>query len=171
VFGVPSRDAVQLAVALPVTIVATLAIGASEELLFRGLPFQLVVEGLGAAGGTLVLAGLFGLAHLGAGGSLAGVAGTAGWGVLLCVARLRTGSLWFPIGFHWAGNLVEGVVWVPTSGQRWSHPLLTYASRGDPRFTGAEFGPEAGLFSAAVVAAALAVTWGVASLRDRRVGV
>lgn len=74
----------------------------------------------------------------------------------LCDARLRRGSLWFPIGFHWAGNFVEGVVFgMPTSGQSWSHPLLRYDAGGHPVFTGGAFGPEAGLFMAVAALAAL----------------
>jgi membrane protease YdiL (CAAX protease family) len=142
--------------AVSLAIAVTLAIGVSEEFLFRGYPFHLLVEGLGRVGGTLVLAGLFGLAHLGAGGTVAGVAGTAAWGIFLCDARLRWGSLWFPIGFHWSGNFFEGVVFgMPTSGQSWSNPLLHYQPVGDPIFTGGAFGPEAGLFMAVAAVAAL----------------
>lgn len=133
-----------------------LVIGVSEEFLFRGYPFHLLVEGLGRAGGIAVLAGLFGLAHLGSGGTIAGVLGTAVWGAFLCEARLRRGSLWFPIGFHWAGNFFEGVVLgMPTSGQSWSHPLLRYQATGDPILTGGAFGPEAGLLMGAAAVAAL----------------
>lgn len=151
----PERHLSAAAVAVGVTMV----IGVNEEFLFRGYPFHLLVEGLGRTGGILFLAALFGLAHLGAGGTLAGVVGTAAWGVFLCDARLRRGSLWFPIGFHWAGNFVEGVVFgMPTSGLSWSHPLLRYQPRGDPLFTGGAFGPEAGLFmTAAALAAFLAM--------------
>lgn len=148
----PERHLSTVAVAAGVTMV----VGVNEEFLFRGYPFQLLVDGLGRTGGILLVAALFGLAHLGAGGTLAGVVGTAAWGAFLCDARLRRGSLWFPIGFHWAGNFVEGVVLgMPTSGQSWSHPLLRYEPRGDPVFTGGAFGPEAGLFMAVAALAAL----------------
>ncbi|HEU4382023.1 MAG TPA: CPBP family intramembrane glutamic endopeptidase [Anaeromyxobacteraceae bacterium] len=164
-FSVPGADAWSRLAALPVAVAVTLVIGTSEEFLFRGYPFHLLVEGLGRAGGIVTLAGLFGLAHLGAGGTLAGVLGTAAWGAFLCLARLRLGSLWFPIGFHWAGNLVEGVVFgMPTSGQSWSHPWLGYRSTGNTLLTGGAFGPEASLFSAAVALAA----WLVLSVRSGR---
>lgn len=150
-FTLPGRGVAGHLAALPVAVAVTLVIGVSEEFLFRGYPFHLLVEGLGRAGGVSIVAALFGLAHLGAGGTLAGVAGTAAWGVFLCLVRLRLGSLWFPIGFHWAGNLFEGVVFgMPTSGQSWSHPLLAWHPAGDPLLTGGAFGPEASPLGAAV---------------------
>ncbi len=156
VFSVPGSAGGKILSAVPLAIAVTLVIGVSEEILFRGYPFHLLVEGLGRAGGILVLAGLFGLAHLGSGGTAAGVVGTAAWGIFLCDARLRWGSLWFPIGFHWFGNFFEGVVFgMPTSGQSWSHALLHYHPTGDPIFTGGAFGPEAGLFMAVAAVAAL----------------
>lgn len=85
-----------------------------EELVFRGYPFQRLLQGgLGPARTLALFAVFFGIAHWGN----PGLAGTAkAWAtlnialaaVLLGLAWLRTGSLALPIGIHLGWNWCQG---------------------------------------------------------------
>ncbi|QQR73474.1 MAG: CPBP family intramembrane metalloprotease [Holophagales bacterium] len=76
----------------------------AEELVMRGLVLdRLRRTALGAAGAIGVVAVFWALLHWSYGpGTLALIAAD---GILLGIARHRTGSLWVPIGMHVLGNL------------------------------------------------------------------
>ena len=110
-------------------LAAAVAVGAGEELLFRGVLLHRMVRDVGRLGAVVLTALLYAAVHAirtGAsrGGvittwsglersvallspllesdAVPGVVGLAGLGLLLAVARLRTGSLWVSIGIHTA---------------------------------------------------------------------
>lgn len=73
---------------------------------------------------------------------------TALAGVWLAVAYLRTRSLWFPLGIHWAWNWALGSVFgLPVSGitEIAPHPLLQGTDLGPAWLTGGSYGIEGGL--------------------------
>ncbi len=122
----------------------------AEEALFRGYPLQTMTRarliGLGVLITSFAFAGLHfrnpnlkqGLPYLNL--VLAGV-----W---LAVAYLRTRSLWFPLGIHWAWNWALGSLFgLPVSGinDLAPHPLLYGTDLGPPWLTGGNFGIEGGL--------------------------
>ncbi len=128
-------------------VALALLLGAwGEELVFRGLWFS-VLRGrwpfpLAALGSTLV----FSLLHMANPGWTwrAGVGVfLAGW--LLALAREDTGSLAWPVGFHWAWNLVQGPVLGFTVSGLPLPSLWTAHLDGPAWWTGDAFGPEAGL--------------------------
>lgn len=80
-----------------------------EELLFRGFPLQVLIEGIGIAPALFVSTVLFGLAHLQEQGWL-GVVHAGGGGILLAVSYLKTRALWMPIGIHFAFNYFVGLL-------------------------------------------------------------
>ena len=109
---------------------AAMVVGVGEETLFRGILLRRFSLDLGARGGLALTTIIYGIVHALRGGkvasvgpwagvertlglfaplgnpaTLAGVAGLCGLGLLLAVARQRTGSLWVPIGIHaaWVG--------------------------------------------------------------------
>jgi membrane protease YdiL (CAAX protease family) len=119
----------------------------SEELLFRGYAFQVLVEGLGVVPAVTLSAGVFGLGHL-FNPEVGAVAvlniGLAG--VLLAGAYLKTRSLWTAIGLHWAWNWVMAAVFdLPVSGITFDVPGYDTVELGPDRLTGGSFGPEGGL--------------------------
>lgn len=121
---------------------------AAEEALFRGYPFQKLVEGFGAIAATLVASAAFAVAHAG-NPSVNGVALLNIFlaGVVLSLAYLRTRSLWFAtavhLGWNWA---MAGLLDLPVSGlELFDAPLYEPVDRGPAWLTGGAFGPEAGL--------------------------
>jgi hypothetical protein len=135
----------------------TLAIAAtSEELVFRGYPFQQLVEAITSVGGIAVTSILFGLVHLGnAHHTWVSTINTALVGVPLAIAYLRTRSLWMPVGIHFSWNFVLGfVIGLPVSGFTFPESLLKGQVRGATWITGAEYGPEGGVLATFVILSA-----------------
>jgi uncharacterized protein len=125
----------------------------NEELIFRGYPFQRLVESVGAPGAILILSGLFGAVHLGnPNASWVGAANTVLVGVLFSIAYLRTRMLWLPIGMHFAWNYVQGfVLGLPISGMSLPVSMLHAEAKGSQILTGGAYGPEAGLLTTGVI--------------------
>lgn len=126
---------------------------ANEEIIFRGYPFQRLVESIGATGAIMILSVLFGGIHLGNPNSTwVGAANTALVGVPFSVAYLRTRTLWLPFGMHFAWNFVLGfVLGLPVSGISSSVSLLRAEASGSEFLTGGSYGPEAGILATAVI--------------------
>jgi membrane protease YdiL (CAAX protease family) len=84
-----------------------------EELLFRGFPLQVLMEGIGIVPALFVSSALFGLAHVQEQGWL-GVVWAGSAGILLSVSYLKTKALWMPIGIHFSfnyfGDLLESLI-------------------------------------------------------------
>lgn len=139
---------------------ATLAIvllqSGAEEVACRGYLLHALARWRGAAAALVGSSVIFGLLHgLNPGVTPAALANTALVGLLLGLIRLR-GTLWAAIGFHAAWNFLMGFVLAqPVSGVRWPG-LLATAAEGSPALTGGEFGLEASLPLAALIALAIA---------------
>jgi membrane protease YdiL (CAAX protease family) len=128
----------------------------NEELIFRGYPFQKLVESLGPPGAVAVSSACFGLAHLGnSHHTWISTLNTMLVGIPLSIAYLRTRSLWMPVGVHFTWNYVQGFVFgLPVSGYTFSSSLLKVQVHGAAWLTGSEYGPEGGLLSTMVVVGA-----------------
>jgi len=128
----------------------------NEELVFRGYPFQKLVESLGPPGAVAVSSAFFGLAHLGnSHHTWISTLNTMLVGIPLSLAYLRTRSLWMPVGMHFTWNYVQGFVFgLPVSGYTFSTSLLNAHVHGAAWLTGSEYGPEGGLLSTIVVVGA-----------------
>lgn len=144
-----SHSLLRMILVLWVLLVGSLA----EELMFRGYPFQRLVEAIGAGGAILVFSALFGLVHLmNPGASFWGLFNTVAIGVVLSVAYLRTGALWLPWGIHFAWNATLGVVFgLPVSGIRLFNIVIRTTAAGSHWLTGGTYGLEASLPGAVVV--------------------
>jgi len=125
----------------------------NEEIVFRGYPFQRLVESIGAPGAILILSVLFGAVHLGnPNATWVGAVNTALVGIPFSVAYLRTRMLWLPIGMHFAWNFVQGfVLGLPVSGMAVPVSVLHAEATGPVSVTGGAYGPEAGLLTTAVI--------------------
>jgi len=137
---------------LAVLLVAALA----EEVVFRGYPFQRLVEAVGPVAATLLASAAFGIRHLANPDSTRGstlVTVLAGW--LLAMAYLRTRGLWLPWGLHFAWNASMGLLFgLPVSGMRTFSPVISTNAHGPVWLTGDGYGPEGSAVAAAVLIAA-----------------
>jgi uncharacterized protein len=142
----PNGNAAYLAIIL---LLYYALVAVSEEVLFRGIGFRIVEEGLGTWAALAVSAVLFGLAHLGNSNATlwAALALALESGILFAAVYVLTRALWLPIGLHLAWNYFLGCVYgMPVSGS--SQPgLLQSVVTGPDLWTGGAFGPEAGLIT------------------------
>jgi len=130
-----------------------------EELIFRGYPFQALVDGTGVWPAVLISSLLFAALH--------------GWnpnitwlamaniflaGILLALAYLRTRSLWFATALHVGWNWAMASLFdFPVSGLTgFETPLYDVVEAGSDWWTGGAFGPEAGLAGTLVLLAGTA---------------
>jgi membrane protease YdiL (CAAX protease family) len=138
------------------TLCVLLVAATSEELVFRGYPFQRLAESLGAAAAVALFAGLFGLVHLGnPSRTWISTLNTMLVGIPLAVGYLRTRALWLPVGLHFAWNFLQGFgLGLPVSGIGPPLSVLKAAVRGSELVTGGSYGPEGSLLTTGVIAAA-----------------
>jgi CAAX protease family protein len=131
------------------------AAAADEELVFRGYPFQRLVELAGPVIAVIVVAALFGAAHLrNPFQSWISTLNTALVGVLLAICYLRTRALWLPLGIHFAWNFVQGyVLGFPVSGIVFQGGILQPKISGPAYLTGSAYGPEGSILSLGMIAA------------------
>ncbi len=144
-----------------------LGVAFNEEIIFRGYPFQRLVQGALGKLGTLLLFGLFfAYAHW----HNPGMTGaTRYWAtlnialaaVLLGLAWIRTGSLALPIGIHLGWNWCQGPLMgfkvSGTDADGWLKPVL---HPGSPDWVhGGVFGLEGSLACAVLCASACALLW------------
>lgn len=123
-----------------------------EEMLFRGYGFQVLVRGIGAFATILPMAVLFGLAHSDNlnFGPLA-LFNTILWGIILGYAYIRSGDLWLPIGLHFGWNWTLPLLGVNLSGFTMNVTGFEMHWKTGALWSGGAYGPEAGLFTTAVV--------------------
>lgn len=148
------------------TLVFFALAAAFEEAVFRGYPFQVLVQGIGVWPAVVASSVVFALAH-GANPNLdaPALANLFLAGVLLAVAYLRTRSLWFATALHLGWNWTMATLLdLPVSGlEEFDTPFYSGRETGADWWTGGAFGPEGG------VAATLALVAGIVWLaRSRR---
>ena len=145
--GVSFRRTLDLhAMARIVAVLGVLITGAlAEELMFRGYPFQRLVEGIGAPWAIVVFSVLFGVVHLAnPGATIWGLINTMAIGVLFAAAYLRTKALWLPWGIHFGWNAALGLVFgLPVSGLRLFNVAVHATAQGPRWLTGGSYGLEA----------------------------
>jgi len=149
----PSTFAARSELAYGGGLLLILSISATnEELIFRGYPFQKLVQSLGPPGAVALSSACFGLVHLGnPHHTWISTVNTMLVGIPFSIAYLRTRSLWMPVGMHFTWNYVQGfVLGLPVSGLALSPSVLQAQVHGAAWLTGSAYGPEGGLISTAV---------------------
>ena len=128
---------------------------ADEELVFRGYPFQRLVDVGGPVFAVITLSALFGFAHLrNPFQTWISTINTALVGVMLAICYLRTRALWLPLGIHFAWNFVQGfVLGLPVSGMVFPSGILQAKISGPFWFSGGAYGPEGSILCSGVIAA------------------
>jgi len=150
----PSGTDAASAVALFLPVTLFFAVSATtEELLFRGYPFQRLVEASNGFMALAIFSALFGYLHAGnPHATHLSILNTVLAGILLSLAYLKTRALWIPIGFHFSWNWMLCLLGLPVSGlvmtpMPWKVVAL-------PEYTwlhGGDYGPEGGLLATIVL--------------------
>ncbi len=140
-------------------ILALLAAALTQELLFRGYPFQRLMEAIGLTLATIMASVVFAAArtggHAGAGTFLTSLL----LGFLLAMAYLRTRALWLGWGFHFAWNSSMGLLFgLPVSGTTAFSPVFSTYATGPASLTGEGYGPEGSAVAVLVLLALLIAT-------------
>jgi uncharacterized protein len=135
----------------------------AEEATFRGYPLQTFTRAKLAVVGVLLTSVPFALGHLWNPNVVPGVtfANTALAGIWLAVAYLRTRSLWFPLGVHWAWNWALGSFFgLPVSGLRLvGATFLKPEDVGPAWLTGGSYGLEGGAACTVAMVMSIIITW------------
>ena len=128
-----------------------LATGAmAEEVMFRGYPFQRILEGAGSVVAIFVLSIFFGVAHWwnphARDVAFFSLFNTVFVGVLLSIAYLRVRNLWLPWGIHFAWNATLGSLFgLSVSGLNEFSVVVHGKATGPVWLTGGSYGIEGGL--------------------------
>ena len=123
-----------------------LSVAVFEEIIFRGILFRLIDDRWNTFAALFVSALIFGFGHLPNPGATiwSSFAIAVEAGLLLGAAYKFSGTLWLPIGIHWAWNYVEGnVLGFAVSGTPVTEKVFSPIITGPEWITGGVFGAEA----------------------------
>lgn len=128
--------------------IAFVLVGFAEEFVFRGYAQFTLATGMGFWPAAILLSAAFGAGHLfNAGEGWIGALSVMVFGLFACFTLRRTGSLWFAIGFHAAGDYAESFLYsVRDSGTVATGHLLNSSFHGSKWITGGSIGPEGSVF-------------------------
>jgi membrane protease YdiL (CAAX protease family) len=119
----------------------------SQELIFRGYPFQRLINAIGPTLATVLISICFVIVYYQPEMPHAAVFALFLLSVILCIAFLRTRAIWLPWGLHFAWNAATGPLFgLPISGfrgfARGFTPVIQSLPPGPEALTGADYGPE-----------------------------
>ena len=143
---------------------------ACEEIIFRGILFKMIDEQFNTVVAFAVSAIFFGAVHLANPGATwwAGLAIAIEAGIMLSAAYKYSGTLWMPIGIHWAWNYMQGnILGFAVSGGNAGESIFIPEITGPDIITGGPFGAEASIV-AVIIGSILSVLLIVSWLRSRR---
>jgi membrane protease YdiL (CAAX protease family) len=162
-FDVQTRGAAQLASGFLIVLAFFLVAGASEELIFRGFPFQALVHNLGGPAAVAISSVVFGLAHLAnPSASAISTINTILAGVWLGLAYLVTRSLWLATALHYSWNLAMAFIFgLPVSGFTMFNQLawLRGSEGAQVWISGGSYGPEGGAAATAALLLSTVAIW------------
>ena len=137
---------------LPFVMLGLAAGSASEEVLFRGYPLQILIAAAGPFAAIIPIGVLFGLMHSGnPNAGWFGIVNTAGFGILFGYAFYRSRDLWLPIGLHFGWNFTLPLFGVNVSGLKigvTGHQMVWTAGMW---WSGGDYGPEASVLTSVVL--------------------
>lgn len=133
-----------------------LLVAIGEEVIFRGVFFRWIDEKWGFGVALVLSALIFGLVHISNDNATlwSSLAIAIEAGLLLGAIYKYSGTLWMPIGVHWAWNFSQGNIFgFKVSGTDAGSSLLYSDVSGSEWLTGGAFGAEASVIAVVVGAA------------------
>ena len=141
---------------------ACVAVGVSEEFLFRSYFLQTLWKSLGFWPASIVIALVFAADHYfeKPGENLWDVITLVSLSLMMCYSVLRTGTLWFAVGFHVSFDFMQlFVIGTPNGDHIPADRLLNATFNGPAWLTGGVLGTEASLLMYPLIALAWAYIW------------
>ncbi len=129
-------------------------ISTGEELFFRGIIFQALIQRFSPYLVTLIVSLAFSLLHLFNGNSnIISFSNTFLASILFSLAYLQTKSLWLPISLHFFWNFFQDILLgSPVSGFDFDIAILKLSSFSNPSILlGGEYGIEGGVLATAIL--------------------
>jgi membrane protease YdiL (CAAX protease family) len=151
-----------LLVAALAWLAANICVGVAEELWFRAYWLQTLWKSIGFWPASIVIALFFAADHyfFKAGENLWDVITLVSLSLLMCYSVLRSGTLWFAVGFHVAFDYTQLFVIGSPNGERVPQGRLLEVSFSGPDWlTGGVLGTEASLLMYPLIALAWLYVW------------
>jgi membrane protease YdiL (CAAX protease family) len=151
-----------VALSLIGTLVLFVVAALAEEAIFRGYGLQTLTRAQLAWVGILLTSVPFAMGHLWNPNVVPIItfANTVIAGAWLAISYLRTRSLWFPLGVHWAWNWALGsICGLPVSGLKIGTPLLNATDAGPAWLTGGRYGIEGGVAASIALVVSILFVW------------
>jgi len=129
------------------------AVGFTEEIVMRGYILRNLLLDMNARAAVALSAFIFAIFHAANPGfEPLAMANIFLVGVYLALVALKEGSLWYPIGFHFAWNFLLGfVLSLPVSGVPVEGAVVIERDGSPSIFSGGNFGPEASVVCSALL--------------------
>ena len=124
-----------------------LIVAVGEEVLFRGIVFRMIDDRWGTMVALILSALIFGFVHITNDNATvwSSLAIAVEAGLLLGAAYKWSGTLWVPIGIHWAWNYFQGPVFGFAVSGNETHSVIKPVIEGSEWLTGGSFGAEASI--------------------------
>jgi len=146
-FGIAAPTMSAAVSSLMISAMLWLTQAAGEEGLHRGYAFVQICRAISFWPTAILSGAWFMYGHIGnEGETVLGIIAAGLLGLALSYSLLKTGSLWFALGFHASWNFSQSFVFgFNNSGGKPPASLLTATVDGSPLLTGGTTGPEASL--------------------------
>ena len=141
---------------------ANVCVGIAEEFWYRSYLLQTLWKSLGVWPASIAIALVFAADHYfyKTGENIWDVITLASLSLLLCYSVLRTGTLWFAVGFHMAFDYVQlFVIGTPNGSRIPAGRLLDATFQGPAWLTGGVLGTEASFLMYPLIALAWIYVW------------
>jgi len=141
---------------------ANICVGLAEEYLFRSYLLQTLWKSIGFWPAALVISLIFTAEHyfFKAGENIWDVITLVSLSLMLCYSVIRTGTLWFAVGFHIAFDYMQlFVIGTPNGTRVPQGRLLDAGFHGPAWLTGGDLGTEASFLMYPVIALAWLYIW------------
>jgi len=155
---------------LAIWLIIFVLVGLSEEFLFRGYCFKVLLQTGDRFLAAIISSIFFSLVHLqNPSVNLIAVINIFLAGLVFAYMLIVTGNLWMPIGFHITWNYFQGVILgFPVSGIVTESVYAVEITRNDLA-SGGRFGPEGGLVTTAVLTLLFIIILIYGRIRNRTV--
>ena len=143
-------------------LVANICVGVAEEFWYRSYILQTLWKSVGFWPGAIIIALNFAADHYfnKTGENIWDVITLISLSLLMCYSVLRTGSLWFAVGFHVAFDYMQlFVIGTPNGAQIPEGRLLDVRFAGPAWLTGGELGTEASFLMYPMIALLWVYVW------------